>query len=78
MNKDSVEPLFDLTDEFFCGCGEPMKINLDRHLPPIGCPVCNSEWAVDSPKEFKQIADLLRRYWLERGRRDYAGLGDQA
>ncbi len=77
MSPDPVEPPLELTEEFFCSCGEPMKLNRDRRLPPIGCPVCNSEWAIDDPEEFGRVVKLLRRYWLERGRRDYAGVGDQ-
>lgn len=76
MTADPTVLPLQLSEEYHCSCGEPVKVNRDDRLPPIGCPVCNSEWCFDDPKEFNRVAHVLRRYWLERGRRDYAGLTD--
>jgi len=69
------EPI-QIPEDLVCGCNEPMKLNRNRRLPPIGCPVCNSEVCIDSPAAFAEVAKMLRRYWLAHGRRDYAGLED--
>jgi hypothetical protein len=65
-----------IPEHLICSCGEPMKINLDKRLPPIGCPKCNSEVNFDDPEVFDEVFRLLREYWLRLGRRDYAGLDD--
>ncbi len=69
--KYSASPIL---EDLFCTCGEPMKITGDQGMSPIGCLRCGSHICFDDPQEFDAIFQLLRRYWLEQGRRDYAGL----
>ncbi len=66
-----------IPENLMCSCGEPLKITLDSGMSPMSCPICDSFIAHDDPEECSRDFQLLRRYWLERGRRDYAGLGDQ-
>jgi hypothetical protein len=74
MNSDFTFGDIHIPANLICGCGEPMKINRDRGMPPIGCPRCLSEVCIDDPDEFDRVAELLQGYWLCHGRRDYAGL----
>ena len=60
-----------------CSCGEPLKITLHSGMSPMSCPVCGAFVVHDDPEEASRDFEIIRRYWLERGRRDYAGLGDQ-
>lgn len=77
MNSDPVPATTPIPEDLICSCGEPMKITRDQGLSPISCLRCGSHVCIDDPEEFDQVVKLLRRYWLERGRRDYAGLSDQ-
>jgi hypothetical protein len=57
-----------------CGCGEPMKLNRDKRVPPVSCPKCRSEMSFDNPEEFNAVVELLYQYWVSCGRPDYAGV----
>jgi len=67
----------DVPVNLMCSCGEPLKITLDSGMSPMSCPVCGSFVVHDDPDEASKDFGIIRRYWLERGRPDYAGLGDQ-
>jgi hypothetical protein len=77
MEPDSHSQPVIVPENLICGCGEPMKLNRDRQLPPIGCARCNSEANIDDPNERRDVIRLLRQYWLDHGRRDFAGLDEQ-
>ncbi len=74
MNSTSDLSSEMIPEDLKCSCGEPMKITRDEGLSPISCPQCGSHVCIDDPHDFDLAVNLLRRYWLERGRQDYAGV----
>lgn len=63
-----------IPEQFRCGCGEAMKVNLDLDCSLIGCPVCGSQVHFETVLDAEEAVDWLSHYWLARGRKDYAGI----
>jgi hypothetical protein len=73
VNLDPQKTSIEVPQCLICSCNEPLKITLDSGVSPMSCPVCGSFIAHDDPEEASRDFDLLRRFWLKQGRRDYAG-----
>lgn len=73
MSHNSTPETSPIPPDLICGCGEPVKINLDRRWSLVGCLKCKTEVHFDDPEDAERVVRLIKNYWLAHGRPDYAG-----